>query len=100
MDVKKDIFSGKVYKYYPASRASFFDDLMVRFTQTKSLNDPLECLPKFEYCCDKELKTQRAIATFERNHPNCKSSSKRKQFIREFRRTFNWKETIIASYNK
>lgn len=92
------IYNGNVYKYYPASRVEFFNDFMVRFTQTKDLNDPDECLPEFNYFCDKEIKTQRAIATLNRNCSNCLSPSKRKRFIRNFRRTFNWRKEIEAIY--
>ena len=95
-----DKYEGAVFKYYNADRKNFFDDLMVRFTQTVDLNDPLECLPKFEYFCDNDVRTHRAIEVFERNYPNCNSPSKRKQFIRTFLREFNWKKEIKKTYKK
>ena len=92
------IYNEPIFKYYGPERIDFFNELMVRFTQTTDLNDPLECLPEFKYFCDKKVKTQRAIATLERNFPTGLSPSKRKRFIRNFRRKFNWREQIEVIY--
>lgn len=92
-------YSGNVFKYYPPCRIGFFEDLMVRFTQTKDLNDPSECLPDFRYFCDKEVRTRRALDVWNRLCPLCQSPSKRKHFVRKYRREFNWKGEIEKSYN-
>lgn len=63
-----DKYEGAVFKYYNADRKNFFDDLMVRFTQTVDLNDPLECLPKFEYFCDNERRVQVLLVKNEKEH--------------------------------
>ena len=87
-----------VFKYYPAERISFFDDFLVRFTQTYDLNDPLECLPKFKYFCDLGFKKERAMKTWKRNFPDNKSESKRKHYCRQFIKKMDWKGTIESSY--
>ena len=48
------VYSGPIFKYYGVERIGVFDNLMVRFTQTIDLNDPKECLPKFQYFCDEQ----------------------------------------------
>jgi len=95
-----DKYEGPIFKYYNADRKNFFDDLMVRFTQTVDLNDPSECLPKFEYFCDEDVKTRRAIDVFERNCPGCNSIGKRERFIHDFCARFNWEEEIKKLYEK
>lgn len=92
--------AGNIFKYYPTERISFFDDFLIRFTQTEDLNDPAECLPKFKYFCDPGFKKERAQKTWERKFPDNKSESKRKHYCRQFIKTMNWKETIKSSYTK
>jgi len=55
------LYSGNIFKYYNASRISFFDDLLVRFTQPEAFEDYQECTHEIIFSYDKDLLRQRAI---------------------------------------
>ena len=61
------LYSGNVFKYYNASRISFFDNFLVRFTQPEAFEDYQECTPEIVFSCDKDLLRQRAIEALLRN---------------------------------
>jgi Protein of unknown function (DUF2971) len=53
------------YKYFPPERASFFEDLLVRFTPANDLNDLLEGKPRYEWLMSPCQAAEQTEANFE-----------------------------------
>lgn len=91
-------FLGNVFKYYSNAPLyiNFFDNLLVRFTQPKRLNDALECTPEFVYCYDEDLIKEQALKAAKRNKVHFNSQRELEEFISNF--TIDYKETTKKSF--
>lgn len=62
------LYRGNVFKYYNSSRISFFDNLLIRFTQTEDFEDYEECIPEFKFSFDRNIVEKRAIESIQRTN--------------------------------
>ena len=46
----------------------FFDNLLIRFTQTVDFEDYEECIPDFKFSFDRKIVEKRAIESIQRTH--------------------------------